>query len=346
MRYAERRETLERNGYPFTTTTDTEFIAALIHYSKKDTFEDALRDALGGVEGTYSIVALYRDKVFGVRDPSGNRPLVIGEGRGMIVLVSESAACDVLDIRVVRDVAAGEMIVVDPNVNGWYSHRQPATEKFCIFEFVYFLRPDSKFGGKRVILVREEMGRTLWQEHPVEADIVVPIPDSGSAAAAGLAEEARLPLKQLGLFRSHYVGRTFIEPIKERVRALNIKLNPIREIVEGKRIVLVDDSIVRASVIKRVIRQLRGKGAAEIHVRISSPPYIAPCFYGIDTYRVDKELIAQRLGGDVEAIRREIGADTLGYLSIGGLKKAVSGDAAHPGFCDACFTGNYHIPIK
>src|SRR3989344_7765139 len=348
VRYMDLRSTTEKNGYAFQTTIDTELIAALIHLSKCADFGDALEDALSKVEGTYALIALYRGQVFGVRDPTGNRPLVIGKGRGMTILASESAACDVLAIQTLRDVEPGEMIVIDPVLGNWYNiknTRVSAPEKFCIFEYVYFLRPDSKFLGRRAQSVREQMGRYLWHEHPVHADMVIPVPDSGNFAAFGLSKESGLPT-EMALFRSHYVGRTFIEPLgKKRSSHLRIKFNVIPEIVHDKRVVLVDDSIVRASVMRGVIELLRLAGAKEIHVRISCPPYLHPCYYGIDTYRVKGELIAKRHGGDIEMIRREIGADSLGYLSLEKLKQAVSGKNSFD-FCDACFSGNYHIPIK
>lgn len=351
VRYGALKTELERGGYRFKTTTDTEVIAALVGRSSAHRFEDALSEALAAVEGTYALVALYDERVVGVRDPAGNRPLVIGAGEGLTVLASESATCDVLDILTLRDVAPGEMVVIDSAAGNWYRYRTvPAAEKFCIFEFVYFLRPDSRFLGRGAQAVRERMGRFLWREAPVDADIVISVPDSGNCAAEGVAMESGLPLKMLGIFRSHYVGRTFIEPIgPKRARELNIKFNPIADIVRGKRLVVVDDSIVRANVAKKVVGLLREKGAKEIHMRISSPPYCHPCHYGIDTYRVEDELAGRRHRGDVELIRQEIGADTLHYLSLEKLKEAVSGGGAgdcEVGFCDACFTGDYPIPVK
>ncbi len=345
VRYAVLRNTLAEQGYVFRTASDTEVIAALISVSQAEHFEDALREALTRVEGTYSLVLMHEGKVFGVRDSSGNRPLVIGEGHGTILFASESAACDVLELMTIRDVAPGEIVVIDPVYQNWYSLKPGAgTGKPCIFEAVYFLRPDSLFRGERAQLLRERMGRLLWNEAPVDADAVVPVPDSGNFAAAGLSKASGIPF-EMALFRSHYVGRTFIEPIvKERRRRNRIKLNIIPEIVERKRIILVDDSIVRATVMRRVIRQLREARANEIHVRISSPMYRYPCFYGIDTYRVEGELIARRHNGDCELIRREIGADSLHYLSLEHLREAATGRIPSD-FCDACFTGAYHIPI-
>jgi amidophosphoribosyltransferase len=272
-----------------------------------------------------------------------------------MVIASESATCDVLGIEFLREVYPGEFVVLSKNTFSLLSDKlsEPFSEtiknqKPCIFEFVYFLRPDSKMNSRRAQLVRKEMGKALWREAPVEADIVISVPDSGNFAAAGVAEEARLPLED-AFFRSHYVGRTFIEPLQERrEKGLRIKLNIVPELIAGKRVVVVDDSIVRSTVIKRVVQMLRHAGAKAIHVRISSPPYAFPCYYGKDTYRVKDELIAKRCGGDIEIIRQEIGADSLHYLSLGALKRAVigaSGDLTESNFCDACFSGNYHIPI-
>ena len=359
----ELRAECESKGYYFKTTTDTEVLAALIFLhglGGQKSFEYALKLSLKKIEGTYSIVVLYKNTVSGVVDPTANRPLVYGEGRGLRVLASESAACDVLGIKYLRDVGPCELIILQTTPTylqrdhiGDHADDSSLKQKFCIFEYVYFLRPDSKFDGRRAQSTREEMGKRLWKESPVSADIVVPIPDSGNFAASGLATEAGLPFV-MAFFRSHYVGRTFIEPIQERrEKGLRIKLNIIPELVAGKRVVIVDDSIVRSTVIKKVIAMLREAGAKEIHVRISSPSYTHPCHYGIDTYRVKNELIAKRHGGNSEAIREEIGADSLHHLSLEGLKESVwvSRDKTVSRFgkeqmCDACFSGTYHIPIK
>lgn len=353
-----RQECLDR-GYFFRTTTDTEVIAALTYFNEDHNFEDALRQTLLRLKGTYSLVLLYKDTVYGIRDKSGNRPLVYGEGRGIRVLASESVSCDVLGIKYITDVYPGEMFTLKGSEP--YSCFDPATnrvndflknQKFCIFEYVYFKRPDSIFDGRRIKAPQIQMGRNLWRESPVEADCVIPVLDSGKFAAVGLSLESGLPIEE-ALFRSHYVGRTFIEPIQERrEKGLRIKHNPITEDIEGKRIVVVDDSIIRSTTMKRVVVMLREASAKEVHVRISSPPYRHPCYYGIDTYRVKDELIAKRLNGDVEAIRQEIGADSLYYISLEGLKRSVveaSGPTSHIGmtnFCDACFSGDYYIPIS
>lgn len=339
------RNRLAQEGYTFRTNTDTELIVALIATTSRASFEEALREAIASVEGTFSLVVLFQNKIYGARDATGNRPLVIGAGRGITVLASESAACDVLGVPVLRDIGAGEMVVLDGEFHNWYQLvRGDHEERMCIFEFVYFLRPDSRFGGIRAQRARERMGRTLAKEHPADADVVVPVPDSGNFAAFGYAAGSGIPL-ELGLFRSHYVGRTFIEPLqRRRTRGLRIKLNPIPEIMAGRRVVLVDDSIVRATVMRGVISMVRDVGAREVHVRISSPPYHYPCYYGIDTNKIQDELIASRCGGDIDRIRREIGADSLGYLSLDGLKGAITENGSAQ-FCDACFSGTYHIPV-
>ncbi len=335
----------QAEGYQFKTATDTEAIASLIHFSKEATFEEALKSALKRITGTYALVVLYRDKVFAVRDPTGNRPLVIGQNKEIMIVASETAVCDVLVAQFLREVEPGEMVVLDHSAGNWYRVEHIRGERRpCLFEFVYFQRPDSKLEGKRAQSVRVKTGKHLWREHPAEADIVVPIPDSGTFVALGVAQEANLPFV-MAFFRSHFVGRTFLLPLPaERTRGLNIKLNVIPELVSGKRIVLADDSIVRANVIKGTILKLRAAGAREIHVRIGSPPYMWPCWYGIDTSRIAGELVAARNNGNVENIRREIGADSLAYLSLKRLEKAVAGNSRLK-FCNACFSGKYHIPI-
>lgn len=348
-----RRDCQER-GYNFHTSTDTEVIAALIHFSHAPTFLEALQEALIRVVGTYSLVLLYKNEVYGVRDPTGNLPFMVGGGRDLLVLASESVTCDVLGVKFLREILPGEVVVLRNNPLALETLTIPQkihmqNRRPCLFEFVYFLRPDGKWEDRRIQLVRELMGEKLWQECPVAADVVIPVPDSGNAAAKGLARAAGLPFEKEALFRSHYVGRTFIEPRDEdRERHLNVKLNPIPELIQNKRLIVVDDSVVRSRVIKRVIKMLRGAGAQEVHIRVSSPPYLWPCFYGKDTYHYHKqgELIAHRHNGDVEAIRKEIGADSLGYLSLGKVKEAVieSGTGLKENnFCDACFTGEYHI---
>ncbi|MFA4873508.1 MAG: amidophosphoribosyltransferase [Patescibacteria group bacterium] len=351
--YQQIKEKCERKGYLFKTSTDTEVLAALIYFSGKKSFREALKKALQQIQGTYSLVTLYKNQVMGVCDPSGNRPLIYGSGAGINLLASESAICDVLGIKYIRDIPPGELVAFhDGNKENieLISLFAPKEEHPCIFEFLYFLRPDSKWHNRRCQIVRESMGAILWSEQSVVADMVIPVPDSGNAAAVGYAHAAQLPLV-FALFRYHGVGRTFIEPLQGmRDESLRIKLNVIPELVRGKSVVVVDDSEVRGTVIKRVIKLLIDAGAKEVHVRIASPPYMHPCYYGIDTYRVKDELIAMRHDGNVEMIRQEIGASSLGYLSLAGLKRAIieggSDDLSETSFCDACFTGKYHIPIE
>ncbi len=353
VRYQKVREECKDRGYFFKTTTDTEVIAALIFYSQSNTIEDAVIEALKRVEGTYSLVIIYKNKILGIRDPSGNRPLIIGRGRGIHVLASESAVCDVLGISYLRDVKPGELVILPNNDSSIIESATllpNATQKNCIFEFVYFLRPDSIFNGRRCHIARSKMGEILWNEHPVKVDIIVPVPDSGYAAAIGFARASGIDLEP-ALFRFHGVGRSFMEPVQAlRDDNIHIKLNVIPELVRGRIIALIDDSIVRGTVTRKVVKMLLAAGAREVHIRVASPLYMHPCFYGIDTYRVRNELIAMRYNGDTEAIRQEIGATSLAYLSLAGLKRAIieSGEnnLTEENFCDACFTGKYHIPIE
>ena len=350
------RNDLENQGYIFKTTTDTEVIAGLIHFSKQEFFSAALKESLLEVRGTYSLLALYKDDVYGVRDPTANLPLVIGHRDGVMLLASESATCDVLGATFLREVEPGELVTLRSIPFSLWSERFFGSltellknQRPCIFEFVYFLRPDSIMNGRRVDIVREEIGRELWRQAPADADVVIPVPDSANSIAAGLAREAGLPLEQ-GLFRYHYVGRSFTKPKqKQRERVLRIKLNPIPERFAGKRAIVVDDSIVRSTSIKWVIKILRDNGVGEVHVRIGSPPYMWPCYYGKDTNQVEGELFSKRHGGNAEAIRQEIGADSLGYLNLAGLTRSVlkikNDDLDESNFCNACFSGDYHIPI-
>ncbi|OHA07803.1 MAG: amidophosphoribosyltransferase [Candidatus Sungbacteria bacterium RIFCSPLOWO2_01_FULL_47_10] len=354
----ELRDECMRRGYFFRTTTDTEVIAALIYFNERYDFLDAVRSALSRIRGTYSLVLLYKDSVYGIRDSSGNRPLVYGERRGIRVIASESVACDVLGIPYVADFSAGMIRKITPGhagalfpVSAGSVLQLPEAKKFCIFEYVYFSRPDARFDGRRVKAAQRQMGRNLWRESPVDADVVVPVLDSGKYAAEGFSRESGIPMEE-SLFRSHYVGRTFIEPLQERrEKGMQIKFNPIAEEVSGKRVAVVDDSIVRATAAKKVTHLLRKAGAQEVHLRISSPPYRHPCYYGIDTYRIEGELIAKRHNGNIEEIRKEIGVDSLGYLSLAGLVRSileVSGKKSQlreNNFCHACFSGEYHIRV-
>jgi len=338
------RSKLERDGSIFQTNSDTEVIVHLIAHSKEQTLEDAITDALRRIEGAFSLVIMTPDRIFAVRDPRGFRPLSMGRitatepsRRDSIVFASESTAFDLIGATYERDVKQGELIVVEPEGirSRFFAPAKPM--KACVFEQVYFSRPDSVVFGRSVATSRELMGRQLAREAPVDADLVVAVPDSGTPAAIGYASESGLPYRQ-ALIRSHYVGRTFIEP-EQRVRdfGVKLKLNPVRSLLAGKRVVLIDDSIVRGTTSKKIVRLIRQAGAKEVHMRISCPPTIASCFYGVDTPR-RKELIAANK--TIEEIRDFIGADSLYYLSLEGMKTAC-GEGEQVSYCDACFTRKY-----
>ncbi|QNI35070.1 amidophosphoribosyltransferase [Alloacidobacterium dinghuense] len=336
------RAKLEREGAFFQTTSDSEIIVQLIAHSKAGTLVDAIADSLRQVDGAFSIVMMTRDRVFAARDPRGFRPLSMGritnpDGPDTIVFASETCAFDLLRAKFERDVQPGELVMVtrDGVTSRHYSTGIPQSS--CIFEHVYFARPDSKIFNRWVQESREEMGRQLVRESHVDADLVVPVPDSGVTAAIGYAAESGLPFR-FGLIRNHYVGRTFIEP-EQRVRdfGVKLKLNPVRNLLEGKRIILIDDSIIRGTTSRKIVRMVRSAGAKEVHLRISCPPTISPCFYGVDTPR-KQELIAAN--NSIEEIRRFIEADSLAYLSLEGLQKACEGGEGNH-FCVACYTGNY-----
>ncbi len=338
---AEIRSRLESQGSIFQTNSDTEVIVHLIALSKEQTLPEAMADALRRVEGAFSLLMVSSDRIFAARDPRGFRPLamgrIAGEKQDTVVFASETCAFDLIGATYERDVKPGELIVIGPEgmTSRFYSSAQPKSS--CIFEHVYFSRPDSVVFGRAVQDSREELGRELAREAPADADIVVPVPDSGVTAAMGYASESGIPFR-FGLIRNHYVGRTFIEP-RQNVRdfGVKLKLNPVRSLLEGKRIVLIDDSIVRGTTSRKIVRMVRNAGAKEVHMRISCPPTISPCFYGVDTPS-KRELIAANKS--VEEIREFIGADSLAYLSLEGLKKAC-GDGEKTTYCSACYTGSY-----
>jgi len=339
------RRDLEKAGSIFQSTSDTEVIIHLIATSREVTLEDRMVDALSRVRGSFSLVFLTRDRMIAARDPMGFRPLVLGrfseknrpDGH---VVASETCVLDLIEAEYVREVEPGEVLMFGPAGMESMKPFPPAEGARCIFESIYFARPDSNVFGHSVYQYRKELGRQLARESFVEADLVTPVPDSGVPAAIGYAEESRIPL-DLALIRNHYVGRTFIEP-RQSIRnfGVKIKLNAMKEVLEGKRVVVVDDSIVRGTTSQKIIRMLREAGAAEVHMRISSPPTISPCYYGIDT-PTHKELIASV--NPLEGIREFIGADSLSYLSREGLYVFFKGDDR--GFCDACFTANYPVPF-
>jgi amidophosphoribosyltransferase len=338
------RSRLEGQGSIFQTNSDTEVIVHLIAMSKEHTLPEAMADALRRVEGAFSLVMISPDRILAARDPRGFRPLAMGrivpqEGlkQDTIVFASETCAFDLIGATYECEVKPGELIVVGPEGISSRFYASAAPQSSCIFEHVYFARPDSLVFGRAVQESREELGRQLAREAPADADIVVPVPDSGVTAAAGYAAESGIPFR-FGLIRNHYVGRTFIEP-RQSVRdfGVKLKLNPVRTLLEGKRIVLIDDSIVRGTTSRKIVRMVRGAGAKEVHMRISCPPTISPCFYGVDTPS-KQELIAANKS--VEEIREFIGADSLAYLSLEGLKKACA-DGEKTTYCTACYTGVY-----
>lgn len=335
------RSELEKEGTIFTTTSDTEVILHMIAKSRQPRLIDALTDALSVVKGAYSLVFLTRDAVIGARDPWGFRPLCIGKLGGSYILASETCALDLLDADYVRDVHPGEIVILSEK---GLESRMPFPKQrqySCIFELVYFARPDSNVFERNVYNSRFEMGRQLAREAPVDADIVVPVPDSGLVAALGYSAESGIPIG-FGLIRNHYVGRTFIEPKKSiRHFGVKVKLNPVRSILQNKRVVLIDDSIVRGNTSQKIVKMVRTAGAAEVHFRISCPPTIGPCYYGIDTPDED-ELIASHKS--VPEIADFIGVDSLQYLTLDGLLKATD-DAENKMFCTACYTGKYPVPV-
>src|SRR6266496_3091769 len=338
------RSRLETQGSIFQTNSDTEVIVHLIALSKEHTLPEAMADALRRVEGAFSLVMISPDRIFAARDPRGFRPLAMGRIKAQgdrhqdtIVFASETCAFDLVGATYEREVRPGELIIVGPEgvISRFYASALPQSS--CIFEHVYFARPDSRVFGRPVQESREQLGRQLALEAPADADLVVPVPDSGVTAAMGYASESGIPLR-FGLIRNHYVGRTFIEP-QQSVRdfGVKLKLNPVRSLLEDKRVVLIDDSIVRGTTSRKIVRMIRNAGAKEVHMRISCPPTISPCFYGVDTPS-KKELIAANKS--VEEIRDFIGAESLAYLSLEGLKKACD-DGAQIRYCTACYTGSY-----
>ena len=339
------RTELVGQGAIFQSTSDTETIIHLVARSAKHRIVDKLIDALCQVEGAFSLVALTSKKLIGVRDPNGVRPLVLGQLDGAYIFASETCALDIIGATYVRDVKPGEMIVVDKEGVHVHFPFKPQQHRFCVFEYIYFARPDSTLEGRNVYEARKNIGAVLAQESPVDADMVIPVPDSGVPAALGFANAAHIPF-ELGIIRNHYVGRTFIEP-SDSIRHLGVRLkhNPNRDAIKGKRVVLVDDSIVRGTTSKKIVAMVRDAGAAEVHFRVSSPPTTHSCFYGVDTPNTD-DLLAHKM--DVEEMRQFIGADSLAFISMNGLYRAMGTSerlAAKPAFCDACFTGDYPISL-
>jgi amidophosphoribosyltransferase len=343
------RQELERRGSIFTSTSDSEIVIHLIAHDENDDLMAAIPKALGRLEGAYSTLFLEENRLVAARDRHGWRPLCLGHLDGAVVVASETCAFDLVGAKYERDVEPGEVVEITPH--GVKSHRpfEPARRAMCIFELVYFSRPDSFIFGRGVHAARKSLGVELAREEEagLAADMVIAVPDSSNSAALGYAEESGLPF-ELGIIRSHYIGRTFIEP-EQRIRAFGtrLKYNPARDVIAGKSLVIVDDSIVRGTTSRKIIDLVRNAGAREIHLRISCPPWRWPCYYGIDT-PTREELIGSRL--DVEEIGRYIGVDSIRYLSLEGLRRAVAGDVMSElvvaeRFCSACFTGDYPTPI-
>jgi len=336
---AQLRRELEASGSIFRSSSDTEVILHLIARAPQQDLEAAIVHALKQVEGAYSLIFIARDRIIGVRDPRGFRPLALGRLAESHVLTSESCALDLIDADFVREVDPGEMVVIGNGGLRSYRPFPQAPTAQCIFEHVYFSRPDSFVFGRAVHEVRKRFGRELAREQPVSADVVVPIPDSGMYAALGFSEGSGVPL-EFGLVRNHYVGRTFIEP-RQAIRhfGVKLKLNPVRRLIENKRIVLIDDSIVRGTTSRKIVAMVRAAGASEVHMRISCAPTVGPCYYGVDTPRREELIAATH---SVDEIRRYIEADSLGYLSIEGMFRAI-GDGAS--FCTACYTNEYPVAV-
>jgi len=336
------RHSLAVGGSVFQTTNDSEVIINLIAKYNQSRIEDAILKCMLDIKGSYSLVIMTEDKLIGVRDPYGIKPLCIGKMGAATVIASESCALDTIGAELVRDVEPGEIVIVDDE--GITSIKKMTAQKqaSCIFEFIYFARPDSVIDGFLVNKIRMEMGRQLAREYPVDVDLVIPVPDSGNAAARGYAEESGIPLGE-GLMKNRYVGRTFIQPEqKMRELAVRLKLNPIKSVLKDKRVLMVDDSIVRGTTSGKMVAMVREAGAKEVHLAVSSPPILHPCYYGIDISD-QEELIAARM--TIDEIRKTIGADGLYYLSQEGMLKAFHKEMPANIFCTACFDGNYPVEI-
>ena len=339
--YTELRKKMEAQGSIFSSTSDTEIILHLLAKSKKTRIEEALAEALKKVTGAYSLVLLSGENLIAVRDPVGVRPLALGKLRKSWVVASETCAFDIIGAKYIRDVEPGEILVLNGKEPKSYKFLPKRKNAFCIFEYIYFSRPDSMIFGSNVDKVRRRLGRQLAREHPVDADIVISVPDSANTIALGYAEESGIPF-DMGLIRNHYVGRTFIQP-EQNIRDLDVKIkfNPIRGVLKNKRVIVVDDSIVRGTTSKKLVKIIREAGAKEVHLRIAAPPIKWPCFYGIDM-PTKRELIAS--SNSVEEIRKYLAVNSMGYLSLKGLLNLPALPDA--GFCDACFSGKYAIRLN
>jgi amidophosphoribosyltransferase len=334
----ELREELVRYGSIFQTSTDTEVLLHLYARSRAPSVEEAIIESVSQVQGAFSLAILTKDRLIAVRDPHGFRPLALGRLGDAVIVCSETCALDLIGATYVRDVEPGEIVIVSAAGVRSIKPFAPAPPAQCIFEHVYFARPDSYVFGESVNEVRTNLGRILAREQPAEADVVVPVPDSGVCAAVGFAEASGIPMR-VGLIRNHYVGRTFIEP-QQSIRhfGVRVKLNPVRSILEGKRVVLVDDSIVRGTTSRKIVKMMKAAGAREVHMRVSCPPTISPCFYGIDTPRRGELIAATHSLGEIQ---KYLEADSLGYLSLAGLLSAIG---RRPGaYCTSCYTGQYPV---
>ena len=338
---------MEEEGSIFSSTTDTEIVVHLIARAHAPTVPGMITEAFAQVEGAYSFIFLTENQLIAVRDPNGFRPLCIGRLGSAYILASESCAFDIIDATYVRDVHPGEMVVIDEK--GLHSSYpfEPVQPSFCIFEYIYFSRPDSKVFAENVDKPRRRFGRQLAREHPVDADIVIGVPDSANTAALGYSEESGIRF-EIGLIRNHYIGRSFIDPNQDtRDRMVKIKYNPVKGVLKGRRVVVVEDSIVRGTTLKKLVGIIRQSGAAEIHIRVSSPPVRHPCYYGIDMQSRGELIAADPSSDRIEKIRAFLGVDSLGYLSIEGmLKVAVDYGSAGAGYCTGCFSGIYPVTPK
>ena len=339
------RASLIETGSLFQSSSDTEVIVHLVARSHQADVTSRLVDALKQIDGAYSLVCIADGMLIGVRDPHGVRPLILGKRDDTWLLASESCALDIVGANVVRDLEPGEMLIIDKNGIRSEMPFQQVAPRFCVFEYVYFSRPDSIVEGRGVYHARKAIGSELASESHIDADLIIPVPDSGVPAALGYAEKSGVPF-ELGIIRNHYVGRTFIQPTqKGRADSVKLKHNANPAAVKGKRIVLVDDSIVRGTTSRKIVTMMRNAGAAEVHMRIASPPTTHPCFYGVDTPSQD-QLIAARM--NVDEIATEIGVNSLAFITVDGMYKAISEMARNEGqpqFCDACFTGDYPIRL-
>ncbi|MEE2987144.1 MAG: amidophosphoribosyltransferase [Nitrospinota bacterium] len=336
------RKELGESGAIFQSTNDSEVIVHLLAQKRGNNFADVAAEALAHVRGAFSLLLMSEKEIIAVRDPNGFRPLCLGKLEGAYIVASESCVMDLIEAEFIREIEPGELLLINENGLKSYFPFPKAAPRHCVFEHIYFARPDSYLFGEHVYSIRKEMGRALAKQSPVEADLVVPVPDSGNLSASGYAEESGIPF-EMGLIRNHYVGRTFIEPQSQiRHFGVKIKLNAIRDLIKGKRVIIIDDSIVRGTTSRKIVKMVREAGATEVHVRISSPPTMFSCFYGIDT-PTRKELVAAT--NTLEKIREYITADTLSYLSIEKLLEVVSNGKENR-YCMACFDGEYPVSLE